>query len=136
MNTKTSPCIVKFVGGPSDGLVLSDSHFEAQDKLRLPATPEFVRCGQHSCRERVGHWSATYSLTSRERTVEGGQPTACLRYDFVGYELLKTQAECASEQQDSPQRMVAVRSWFANLRRKFVDWMLEPTDYPLKLPLN
>jgi hypothetical protein len=102
----------------------------------MPATPAFVRCGQHSCCELVGYWSTAYLLTSRERGMEDGQPTTWLRYDFLGYELLKTQAERASAQQDTPRRGAAVRTWVSSLRRKFVDWMLEPIDHPLKVPVE
>jgi hypothetical protein len=112
MNTKTKSCVVRFVGGPSDGLVLSDPRFRPQDRLQMPTTPAFVRCGQHSCCELVGYWSMAYLLTSRERGVEHGRPTTCLRYDFLGYELMKAQPKRAPAQQDRPRRVAAVRTWF------------------------
>ena len=56
---------VRFVGGPSDGLVLSDPHFNIRDKLQMPASPAAVRCGQTSCYELVGYWSTAYRLTSQ-----------------------------------------------------------------------
>lgn len=135
MNTKTKTCIVRFVGGPSDGLVLSDSRFSPQDKVQMPAGPALVQCGHQLCRELVGHWSTAYSLTSRGRAVEHGQRTMYLRYDFVGYELLEMPTERASAQQDGPRR-VAVRTWFSKLGRKFVDWMLEPVNHPLMVPVE
>ncbi len=128
MITKKSPCLVKFTGGPSDGLIVRDSHAVAHEKLRLPVTPVFVRW--HSCRELVGYWSAVYLLTSRERVIDAGQPKASLHYTFLGYELVESQAERDSARQSY--RFPSVRNWARNLRRKFVRWLLEPIDYPLK----
>jgi hypothetical protein len=132
MSTKTSPCIVQFAGGPSDGLVLSEPHFETRDKLQMPAAPAFVRCGQQSCFELVGYWSTAYRLTGQHQAIEAGRPTTCLRYDFLGYELL-TRAEHESARRGSLPRPLGLRAWFSRLRRKFVDWMLEPIEYPLKV---
>jgi hypothetical protein len=114
-------------------LVLSEPHFEPQDKLRMPAGPAFVRRGQGRCNELVGYWSTAYLLRSRRRTMEAGRPTTCLRYHFLGYELLETQAERDSARRGSPVRLLNPRAWFSRLRRKFVDWMLEPIDHPLKV---
>ena len=54
---------VKFVGGPSDGLVLSDPHFSVRDKLQMPARPAFVQHGNSRSNELVGYWSTAYLLT-------------------------------------------------------------------------
>jgi hypothetical protein len=129
----TSLCRIEFVGGPSDGLVLSDPHFTARHKLQMPAAPAFVPHGRRLCCRPSSYWSTAYRLTSRERAIESGRPTTCLRYDFTGYELFETQAKRERGHKRRPRRMAAVRTWFSNLRRKFVDFMLEPIDHPLKV---
>ena len=134
MKTKTVTCRVRFVGGPSDGLVLSDPDFKIRTKLQMPAAPAFVQCGQHSCRELVGYWFTTYQLRGRQRVIEAGRLTTCLRYDFVGYEPLENQVERDSSRRRAPERWVGLRNWFSQLRRKVANWMLEPIDHPLRAP--
>src|SRR5436190_18744111 len=126
-----SYCTVKFVGGPSDGLVLRVPHFDGRDKLQLPASPAFVQCGQTDCNELVGYWSTVYLLTSRQWITEEGQPTTCLRYDFLGYELSGAQAERESVRHRTPRRLIGPRNWFSQAARRFAKWLLEPIDYPL-----
>jgi hypothetical protein len=133
MSTKTKTCIVRFIGGPSDGLVLSDSHFNAQDKVQMPATPAFVRSGQHSCCELAG-WSTAYRLTCRHRSIEAGRATTRLRYNFLGYELVKAQVEHEVGRQRERRRLVGLRNWFSRVSLRLARWMLEPLDHPLKVP--
>jgi hypothetical protein len=124
---------VKFVGGPSDGLVLRDPHFDVRDKLQMPVAPAYVRSDKTHCYELVGYWSTAYLLTSKHRTIEGGQMTTYLSYDFLGYELLRTRTEWESQRQCTPHWLIGMRDWFSQARGAFVKWMLEPIDHPLKV---
>jgi hypothetical protein len=124
---------VRFVGGPSDGLVLSDPHFNVQDELQMPASPAVVRCGQTRCYELVGHWSTAYRLTSSHCTIEDCHPTTCLRYDFIGYELLKTQSARELSRYVAPGWLTNLGTWFSQVPGRFARWMVEPIDYPLKV---
>jgi hypothetical protein len=125
---------VHFIGGPSDGLVLSDPHFNVRNKLQMPSSPAVVRCGRTHCYEFVGYWSSAYLLTSNHCTIEDGHPTTCLRYDFLGYELLPTQAERESPRQVAPRWLIGLGNWFSRVPGRFAKWMLEPIDHPLKVP--
>ncbi|MGD9721390.1 MAG: hypothetical protein AB7O59_09285 [Pirellulales bacterium] len=64
---------------------------------------------------------------------DAGQPTTCLRYDFLGYGLLEGQVERKLARQRALHRWVRPRNWISNLNRKLTDWMLEPIDYPLNM---
>jgi hypothetical protein len=123
---------IQFVGGPSDGLVLRDPHFNLRDKLQMRASPAVVRCGQTRCYELVGYWSAGYLLTSRHHTIEGGHATISLRYDFLGYELLKTKAEREPRRRLAPIWWTGLGNWFSRIPRGFARWMMEPIDGPLE----
>jgi hypothetical protein len=136
MNTKKSPYIVQLVGGPSDGLVLSDPDFTAQGKLWMGGTPALVRRGGQSCRELVGYWSPVYRLTSRERGVAGDQPTTRLRYDFLGYELLDTKSAREPVRHRTPRPHAGLRIRLSQLGRRFASWLLEPIDHPLRVPVE
>lgn len=125
---------VHFVGGPSDGLVLRDPRFNVRDKLQMPASAAIVRRGQSHCYELKGYWSTAYLLTSRHRTIEDGHPTTCFRYDFLGYELLETQAQRKSSRHRGPRWLIGLGNWFSQVPRRCAKWMLEPIDYPLKVP--
>jgi hypothetical protein len=130
----TSLYTVQFIGGPSDGLLLREPHFNVQDKLQMPAGPAVVRCGQIHCYELVGYWSAAYLLTSNLRTIEDCHRTICLRYDFLGYELLPTESERESPRQCAPRWLIGLGNWFSQVPGRFARWMLEPIDHPLKVP--
>ena len=110
-------------------MILSDPHFNARDKLQMPASPATVRSGQTHCYELVGYWSSAYLLTSRHHAIEDGHPTTCLRYDFLGYELLETHAEREPQRPFSPRWLIGLGNWFSQLPRRFVKWMAEPIDY-------
>lgn len=124
---------IQFVGGPSDGLVLSDPHFDVRDKVQMPARPAYVRAGHTRCHELVGYWSTAYLLTSQHHTIEDGQTTTCLTYGFLGYELLETKTERESLRQCAPHWLSGMRDCFSRARRAFAKWMLEPIDHPLKM---
>jgi hypothetical protein len=127
----TSLYTVEFVGGPSDGLVLSDPHFDVRDKLQMPAVPACFRSGQVRCHELAGHWSTAYLLTSKHRAMVDNQMTSYLTYDFLGYELLETKTE--RESQSAPHWLIRVRNRLSQARRAFAKWMLAPVDHPLKV---
>jgi hypothetical protein len=130
----TSLCTVQFVGGPSDGLVLYDPDFKVRDKLELPARPAFEILGETRWCELVGHWSTAYMLTARQRTLEDGYPTTHLRYDFRGYELAEAQAARNPYHEGAALWTIALRSRVSEYGRRFVRWILEPVDFPLKVP--
>jgi hypothetical protein len=134
MNTTTSPCIVQFVGGPCDGLVLTDLHFEQRDTVRMPGRPANGECSQSDA-EFVGSGTTAYELTIEHRTIDAGQPTKCLRYDFRGYEGGARSIEGAACRRPGSQRLLGLRNRCSRLSRRFADWMLEPIDYPLKMPM-
>lgn len=127
----TSLYTVEFVGGPSDGLVLSDPHFDVRDKLQMPAVPACLRSGNARGHELVGYWSTAYLLTSKHRTIVDGQLTTYLTYDFLGYELLETKTE--RESQSAPHWLNRMRNCLSQARRAFAQWMLAPIDHPLKV---
>jgi hypothetical protein len=123
---------VRLVGGPVDGLVLSDLPFNVRNKLQMPSSPAAVRCRQTDCYELAEYWS-TYVLTSTHRTTQDGHLIAYLRYDFLGYELLETQAERDSPRQCALRWFIGLGTWLAQVPRGLAKWMLEPIDYPLKV---
>jgi hypothetical protein len=135
MNTTTSPCIVQFVGGPCDGLVLTDLHFERRDTVRMPGRPANGECSRHSRPEFVGPGITEYKLTIEHRTIDAGQPTKCLRYDYLGYEGSARLIAGAAGGRPGPQRLLGLRKRCSRLSRRLADWMLEPIDYPLKMPV-
>jgi hypothetical protein len=124
---------IHFVGGPSDGLVLSDPHFSAQDKLQMAAGPAFVQCGQGHCYELVGDWSTSYLLTSARHTLENGQRITCLRYEFSGYELLEMHAERAGSRHAGPCWFTNLGNWFTQIPGRLAKWMLAPIEHPLQV---
>ena len=130
--TDTAPCQVEFVGGPSDGLVLSDPHFRPRGKLQMPAMPAIAPRGHNEWWE-LGHWFTTYQLASRRFSLDEGHPATCLRYDFLGYEPVRTQIGRASRTRRAQPWLTGMGSWLAHIRHRISKWMLEPLDYPLRV---
>jgi hypothetical protein len=56
----------------------------------------------------------------------------CFRYDFLGYELPQIARDLEFAEQNRPARSTKVRASFSRLRCWFLEWMLEPVNYPLK----
>jgi hypothetical protein len=127
----TSLYTVEFFGGPSDGLVLTDPHFNVRNKLLLPAVPACLRSGQNHCHELAGHWSTAYLLTSRHRALVDDHMTIYLTYDFLGYELLETKT--GRESQTAPHWLSRLRHRLLQARHALARWMLAPIDHPLKM---
>jgi hypothetical protein len=124
--------VIQFVGGPSDGLVLSDPHFIVRNKVELPAGPAIVRRDPTRCYELIGNWTAAYLFCGSQRNCECGCPTTELRYRFVGYELIGSHSASDIGRHAAPSRAQALGHWFGNLPARLAKWLLEPIDHPLK----
>jgi hypothetical protein len=132
MNARTFK--IRYVGGPLDGLVVTDSCLRVETTRRMPPNPAVVRCTGTRCFELVGFWCTVYRLTSQKATFENGHTPITLRYDFVGYELLKTSRQRDGRPVAGSRRLTAVREWLRSIPGKLAKWMLEPVDHPLQLP--
>jgi hypothetical protein len=121
---------VRFVGGPSDGLVIqaTSSSFKPKKKLSLSESPIFVRHNHSSCYEFLGHRSSAYQMTSKHYREDGGFPTMHLRYDFLAFEYLGHQV-ANGHSAISRRRWLTVLSQSASRHwSKLVKWMLTPVD--------
>jgi hypothetical protein len=80
---------IRFVGGPSDGVVVVATSFPFGEKLWMPAGPVSVRAGcKNSYLLVVRPYRSVYRMNCRHHTVEDGCTTIWCDYDFSGFEFL------------------------------------------------
>jgi hypothetical protein len=101
---------VRFIGGPSDGVVVAVTSFPFGDRLRMPASPVTIESGTNRCYLPPGQCLANYNVRCKRHSVEDGCPIMCYEYEFAGFESLKT----ASPRMPEPHRRRRWLSAFLN----------------------
>ena len=81
----------RFVGGPSDGVVVVASSFQFGEKLWMPASPPAHR---EDCNDAVQsadrHYRSVYRMAYKHHALEDSCPTVRCDYVFSGFECLET----------------------------------------------
>lgn len=116
MNTRLFA--VQFVGGPSDGAVLTGTPGQAL----VPAGEEVVHRGLMPGEAPWGGWTAAYRLKCE---ISSGQAAHWLRYDFAGYERPQWSSKGA--------RWAQLGRWRAMAARRIARWLREPIDFPFNV---
>lgn len=131
---KPHPHRIRFIGGPSDGVVVVATSFPFGDKLWMPATPVAVAAETNCCYMPPTRCVAAYKVSCKRHTVENGYPAVLYEFEFVGFEP-RTRAIASNFRPHSMSRWlgrftIVISRWRAGL----VKWLLAPITYPLRVP--
>jgi hypothetical protein len=80
---------VHFLGGPSDGAVVSATTFPFGNKLWMPASAAVAEAASDARPLPPGHYRSVYCLHATHHLLESGQPTILHEFHFAGLEILQ-----------------------------------------------
>jgi hypothetical protein len=123
---------VEFVGGPLDGLVLSDSEFRAHHELKMPTLAK--EQNHESAPDDIRRdWLTAYRFTGEPAATENDSSSPRVPYVFLGHDRAAGEIERQAARPRPSPRVISIRRWLCKLGHRVRDWMLEPVDYPLKV---
>jgi hypothetical protein len=125
---------IRFIGGPSDGVVVVATSFPFGDKLWMPASPIEIETGTNSCYLPTAHCSAAYNVSCKRHVLENGCPSVLYEFKFAGFEPYSKLATSKSRPHSMPRWVSRLAMLISHWRVGLAKWMVAPVDHPLKLP--
>jgi hypothetical protein len=116
---------IRFVGGPSDGVVVAATTFPFGESFWMPASAITIDPTGNRCYMSSGHLRALYCLSYTHHTVEDGNPTIHHEFRFAGFESLKTEVE-------TKPIVGTERHWLSRIVRHIVRWRTRDRWSPLQ----
>jgi hypothetical protein len=135
-NTSMEPHLyrIRFVDGPSDGVVVVATSFPFGDKLWMPTSPVEVEPGTNCCYMPPTRCRAAYKVSCKRHTLENGCPSVLYEFKFAGFEPWITPIAPKSLPHSMSRWLsrfaILISRWRVGLAR----WLVAPVNHPLKLP--
>ena len=121
---------VEFLGGPSDGAVVTLGDLSCQRTICLPMRPISISPEGEPDHLTLDDARSVYRLSRKALTTSNGGTTLHYEYVFAGFKTSRDQAR----KTDPPRAMIGPLAVFLRrYRNRAVRWMLAPVDHPLKL---
>jgi hypothetical protein len=125
---------IRFIGGPSDGVVVVATSFPFGDKLWMPASPVAIEPDTNCCYMPPGRCSAAYNVSCKRHTVENGCPSVLYEFKFAGFEPCKAPSAPKSRSNSMSRWLSPLATLISRWRVGLAKWMVAPVNHPLKLP--
>ena len=126
-------CQVEFLGGPSDGAVVTLDDHSCPRTICLPARPISISPEGEPCCLTLDDARSVYRLNRKAHTASNGGATLHYEYVFAGFKTSRDQARNTDPTRAMIGPLAPLAAALRRCRNKAVRWMLAPVDHPLKL---